>query len=382
MRKLVVSIIVLSIMILSSGCYFEFRSSSTLPTGAPPVTTVTPAAQIVQDTVTPVDPGWKAPAADSSNIALPDIADVVELGYPSVVTINTEQIVNDMFNRNVKQSGAGSGWILDKKGIIVTNNHVVEGANKIVVQFADGRTYEANPSNIFRDPTTDLAIIKVDLANLPQVAVGDSSRLRVGDWVVALGNPLGNGIKAKEGIVSGLKVSISVDQEEESLHDLIETSAAINPGNSGGPLLNMKGEVIGITSAKIAEVGVEGLGYAISINSALPILQELINKGYVTRPFLGVELYTVNDYVAYYNNLPVNRGAVVTVVQPGSPAASAGLRRLDVILKYQNKDISTASELLRELRNSKIGEDVTIKYMRGKNTLTTSARLTTSPPPN
>ncbi len=127
----------------------------------------------------------------------------------------------------------------------------------------------ANPSNIFRDPLTDLAIIKVDLANLPQAAVGDSSRLRVGDWVVAIGNPLGNGIKAKEGTVSGLKVSLSVDQEEESLHDLIETSAAINPGNSGGPLLNMKGEVIGITSAKIAEVGVEGMGYAISINSAL-----------------------------------------------------------------------------------------------------------------
>ena len=126
------------------------------------------------------------------------------------------------------------------------------------------------------------------------------------------------GTKAKEGIVSGLKVSLSLD-EEESLYDLIETSAAINAGNSGGPLLNMKGEVIGITSAKIASVGVEGMGYAISINSALPILQELINKGYITRPFLGVELYTVNDYVAYYNGLAVNRGAIVTTIQPGSP---------------------------------------------------------------
>ena len=377
MRKVVIILIVLSIMILSSGCYFEFRSSSTLPSDTPPIT---PTAQTVQGTVTPIDPSWKSPGISTSSIALPSIADVVEKGNPSVVTITTEQIVNDMFSRQLTQSGAGSGWILDKKGIIVTNNHVVEGASKVVLQFADGRTSEGTSGNVFRDPLTDLAIIKVDLPDLPALSIGDSSRLRVGDWVVGIGNPLGKGIRAKEGTISGLKVSLSLD-EEESLHDLIETSTAINPGNSGGPLLNMKGEVIGITSAKISAVGVEGMGYAISINSALPILQELINKGYVTRPFLGVELYTVNDYVAYYNHLPINRGAVVTVVQPGSPAANAGLRRLDVILKYQNKDIGSASELLRELRNSKIGEEVTITFMRGKNTLTTSAQLTTSPPP-
>lgn len=377
MKRFVAGFIILSIMVLSSGCYFEFRSSSTPPEG---ITPVMPTAQTVQGTVTPIDPSWKSPGISNSSIALPSIADVVEQGNPSVVTISTEQIVNDMFSRQLTQSGAGSGWILDKKGIVVTNNHVVEGASKVILQFSDGRTSEGTSANVFRDPLTDMAIIKVDLANLPALAIGDSSKLRVGDWVVGIGNPLGKGIRAKEGTISGLKVSLSLD-EEESLHDLIETSTAINPGNSGGPLLNMKGEVIGITSAKISAVGVEGMGYAISINSALPILQELISKGYVTRPFLGVELYTVNDYVAYYNRLPVNRGAVVTVVQPGSPAAQAGLRRLDVILKYQNKDISTASELLRELRNSKIGDEVTITYMRGKNALTTSARLTTSPPP-
>ncbi len=377
MKKLVAGLIVLPIMILSSACYFEFRSSSVPPESIKPVT---PMAQAVQGNVTPIDPSWKSPGVSNSSIILPSIADVVEQGNPSVVTISTEQIVNDMFSRQLTQSGAGSGWILDKKGIVVTNNHVVEGASKVILQFSDGRTSEGTSANVFRDPLTDLAIIKVDLANLPALTIGDSAKLRVGDWVVGIGNPLGKGIRAKEGTISGLKVSLSLD-EEESLHDLIETSTAINPGNSGGPLLNMKGEVIGITSAKISAVGVEGMGYAISINSALPILQELISKGYVTRPFLGVELYTVNDYVAYYNRLPINRGAVVTVVQPGSPAAQAGLRRLDVILKYQNKDISTASELLRELRNSKIGDEVTITYMRGKNALTTSARLTTSPPP-
>ena len=198
--------------------------------------------------------------------------------------------------------------------------------------------------------------------------------------MVAIGNPLGKGTKAKEGIVSGLKVSLSLDAEE-SLYDLIETSAAINAGNSGGPLLNMKGEVIGITSAKIASVGVEGMGYAISINSALPILQELINKGYITRPFLGVELFTVNDYVAYYNGLAVNHGAIITTLQPGSPAAKAGMRRLDVIIRYQGKEVNTAPELLRALRSSKIGDEISVTYVRGRNTYTATALLTDSPPP-
>jgi serine protease Do len=357
-------------MLLLSACRVEF---STTPLSAP-------APSPVIQKVTPLDPGWKAPGPAENAPVLPNIADVVEKGYPGVVTISTEQIVNDMFSGAMLQSGAGSGWILDGSGIIVTNNHVVEGARKVVIQFSDGRTSEVTSDRVFRDPLTDLAIIKVDLTGLPTISIGDSGKLRVGDWMVAIGNPLGKGIKAKEGIVSGIKVSLSLD-EDESLYDLIETSAAINAGNSGGPLLNMKGEVIGITSAKIASIGVEGMGYAISINSSLPILQELINKGYVTRPFLGVELYTVNDYVAYYNGLSVKRGAIITTVQPGSPAARAGLRRLDVIIRYQGKEITTAPELLRELRSSKIGEEIKITYFRGKNSYNVTALLTDSPPP-
>jgi serine protease Do len=362
----------LAVTLLFSACRFEF---STTPLSSPAPVILPPIQQ-----VRPLDPGWKSPGPAENSAPLPNIADVVEKGYPGVVTITTELIVNDMFSRTMLQSGAGSGWILDKAGIIVTNNHVIEGASKVVIQFADGRTYEASAAKVFRDPLTDLAIIKVDLPNLPALTIGDSGKLRVGDWLVAIGNPLGKGTKAKEGIVSGLKVSLSLD-EEESMYDLIETSAAINAGNSGGPLLNMKGEVIGITSAKIAKVGVEGMGYAISINSALPILQELINKGYITRPFLGVELFTVNDYVAHYNGLAVNRGAIVTTIQPGSPAAKAGMRRLDVIVKYQGQDVNTAPELLRALRNSKIGDEISMTYVRGRNTYDTTALLTDSPPP-
>lgn len=376
MKKLHAVFILLLLLIMSSACYFEIRSST-----SPDLTR--PANQATQPTATnatPVDPAWKAPTVATDSPALPSIADVVEKAYPGVVTITTEQYVSDIFSRQVTQTGAGSGWVLDKTGIIVTNNHVVEGAAKIMIQFADGRSYEGNSSNVSRDPLTDLAIIKVDLKDLPAATIGNSSSLRVGDWVVAIGNPLGKGIRAKEGTISGIKVSLSMD-EEESLYDLIETSAAINPGNSGGPLLNMKGEVIGITSAKIAEIGVEGMGYAISINSAMPILQELITKGYITRPFMGVELYTMNQSIAYYYGLGVAHGAVVTFVQVGSPAAKAGLRRLDVITKYQGKDITTAPELLRELRNSQIGQEITVTYVRGKTTMTASMQLTDSPPP-
>lgn len=371
MKKIPISLLLLCLVLLSIACTIEIHSSTvSTPKQALPA----------PETVTPLDPDWKSPKAAIDSPALPSIADVVEKTYPSVVTITTEQLVSDIFSRPMTQTGAGSGWILDKNGIIITNNHVVEGANKVALQFADGKTYETTSNNVFTDSVSDLAAIKVDLQNLPALPIGDSSMLRVGDWVVALGNPLGKGIRAKEGTVSGLKVTLSVD-EQESLYDLIETSAAINPGNSGGPLLNMKGEVVGITSAKIAAVGVEGMGYAISINSALPILEELINKGYIARPFLGAGLYTVNEYVAYVNGLAVDHGAVVTYVQPGSPAAKAGLRRLDVILKYQDKDITNAPELSRALLDSSIGDEVTITYARGRATFTTTAQLIKSPPP-
>ena len=211
--------------------------------------------------------------SDQSASVLPSIADVVAAAKPSVVAIDTETTFQ-IFRRSFTQQGVGSGWIINKNGIIVTNNHVIDGAQTITITLADGRTFTVDPNTIAADPSNDLAVIKIDAENLPAVKIGDSSALRVGDWLVAIGNPLGLGVSAKEGIASRLGVSLSL--EGQTLNDLIETSAAINPGNSGGPLVNMKGEVIGITSAKIASVGVEGLGYAISINQALPIIEKLI----------------------------------------------------------------------------------------------------------
>lgn len=328
----------------------------------------------------PIDTGWSLLNPTTESPTLPSIADVVEEVYPSVVAINTEVVTLDIFRTPRTQKGAGSGWIIDKYGIIVTNNHVVEGAKRVTVELSDGRTFEADPKNVHTDQFTDLAVIKIDATNLPAAKVGDSTQLRVGDWVVAIGNPLGQGIRAKEGTVSGLKVFLDVDQGQ-TLDDLIETSAAINPGNSGGPLVNMKGEVIGITSAKVAAVGVEGLGYAISTKTAIPIIQQLIKQGYVIRPWLGVTLYTVDQYVATVNRLPVSKGAVVAYIRPGSPAAEAGLQKLDVITHFKDKEITTAEEVINAIHDSQIGEEVTITFVRGKETKTSSARLIQSPSP-
>ncbi|MDD5094761.1 MAG: trypsin-like peptidase domain-containing protein, partial [Dehalococcoidia bacterium] len=246
--KRVLLVFVAIVLILMVAC--GNGSSEKSPTSTP--TTVAPTPAVSFTATTP---------ASVSTSAVPSLADMVAAVYPSVVTINTESTTYNYFYGQQVQEGAGSGWIYREDGLIVTNNHVVEGAQKVTVGLADGRAFEAEV--IHGDSVADLAIVEIDAKDLPVAKVGDSSSMRVGEWVVAIGNPLGQGLRAKQGIVSGMNVSLSADQGE-SLFDLIETSAAINPGNSGGPLVNMAGEVVGITSAKISAVGVEGMGYAIS----------------------------------------------------------------------------------------------------------------------
>jgi len=311
---------------------------------------------------------------------LPSIADVVAKVKPSVVAITTEVVTFDLFNRPFTQEGAGSGWILDEDGIIVTNNHVVQGAKSITVTLDDGRAFVADIDSVFTDRLSDLAILEIDARGLPALKVGDSAELRVGDWVVAIGNALGRGISAKEGIVSRKGVSIPVSQAQ-ALYDLVETSAAINPGNSGGPLVNLAGEVIGITSAKIATVGVEGMGYAISTGTAIPIIEALVKNGYVVRPWLGVVLHTVDEWIALRYDLAVNKGIFITEVAPGSPAADAGLAAGDIIVSVDGEEIATAEELIRLLHASKIGQSVEITFWRGGVKSTAVAVLAESPPP-
>ncbi|OGO07884.1 MAG: hypothetical protein A2Y92_06175 [Chloroflexi bacterium RBG_13_57_8] len=320
----------------------------------------------------PINPTWLPPTQTGTTEELPTIADVVALVKPAVVAINTQVVSYDIFNRPFTQEGAGSGWIIDENGFVVTNNHVVEGAETITVTTDDGRSFTADVNSVATDPLNDLAVIKIDAQGLPALKTGGPENMRVGDWVIAIGNALGQGIRATEGIISRQDVSLQVDQGQ-TLYDLIETSAAINPGNSGGPLVNLAGEVIGITSAKVADIGVEGMGYAISIKTALPIIQELVNLGFVTRPWLGVGLYTVDVVAVRQLNLSVDKGVLLVEVVAGSPAELAGLQKGDVIVGIGGQDVGAVEELTRVLHASPIGQSLEIKYWRGKEQFTTTA---------
>jgi len=345
-----------------------------------PETPETPPTTTPSAPTTPINPGWTPPPSSNQTAELPSIADVVALVKPSVVAITTEVVSYDFFNRPFTQEGAGSGWVLDEDGIIVTNNHVVAGASVITVTMDDGRTFTADMQSVSTDPLNDLAILKIDARNLPALERGDTSGLRVGDWVIAIGNALGQGIRATEGIVSRKGVSLSVSQGQ-TLYDLLETSAAINPGNSGGPLVNLAGELIGITSAKVAQIGIEGMGYAISIDIATPIVQELINKGYVVRPWLGVSLYTVDQIAIRQLNLALDKGVLLVEVVGGSPAVQAGLKAGDVISSIGGEEVANVQELTRVLHKSKIGQPLEIIFWRGNAKSTVQVTPEESPPP-
>ncbi len=368
------------ILTLSVGCAIPQIEIAPAPAPAP-APSPSPAPTPAQPPE-PINPSWTPPPTTPSantTIALPNLADVVARVKPSVVAITTEVMSFDFFNRPFTEQGAGSGWILDKDGIIVTNNHVVEDASSITVTMDDGSTYTVDQSAVFTDSLNDLAIIKIDAQDLPTVTVGDSSTLRVGEWVVAIGNALGQGIRATEGIISRQGVAIPV-APGQTLYDLVETTAAINPGNSGGPLVNLAGEVIGITSAKIATVGVEGMGYAISTETAIPIIEELITNGYVVRPWLGIVLYTVDQFAVARYELGVESGVLITQVVDGSPADKAGLKPGDVITRFADNEIATAQDMIRAIHLSEIGQKVSVTYWRGKSEHTTEVIPIESPP--
>ncbi len=316
------------------------------------------------------------PVSLSGADELRSVADVVARVKPSVVAISTETTSYDLFNRAWTQQGAGSGWIIREDGWIVTNTHVVEDASRVMVTLDDGRNFEAEV--VHTDPWTDVAVVRIAAEGLPVAAVGDSSLLRVGDAVVAIGNSLGMGISATSGIASALGVSLSASAGQ-TLLELVQTDAAINPGNSGGPLVNAAGQVIGINSIKIAQVGVEGMGYAISMNEALPIIQDLINSGTVNRAWLGVVVYGVNPMVASQYSLTVDSGVLIAEVVEGSPADEAGLEAGDVIVVFGARDIRTTYDFTRSIHGLRIGNHVEVVFWRGNERMSTIATLTARP---
>jgi len=357
-KKYILALVILIAVGLGIGVWALSRSPTSSPTQSDNSTQHT-------------DSDWTFPLESEPATPLPDFPPVVAEVMPSVVSVTTEIVVSDFFGRQSTEYVAGSGILIDDNGHIVTNNHVVEDAQSIYVELADGRIFPANTAGT--DSLSDLAVIKIDAANLTYIYWGDSSLLSVGGWVLAIGNALGEGITATEGIVSRLNVSVNV--EGNTLYGLIQTTAPVNPGNSGGPLVNMAGEVIGITSIKIVASAIEGIGYAISSNEAKPIIENLIRYGHVTYPWLGVSVSTVTPLLAASENLSVNRGALIAEIVADSPAEAAGLRVGDVIIRFGGKEISNVADLVQAIRISEIGEDVEIVFVRGEDTKTTSARL-------
>jgi serine protease Do len=297
---------------------------------------------------------------------------------PAVVSIVVETVGYNWFYQAVPETGAGSGMIISPDGYIVTNNHVVECAQKVTVTLNDGSVFPA--TIVGTDAQTDLAVVKIDASNLAYLHILRNSleQLEVLDSVVAVGNALAlpGGPTWTTGVVSNLGRSI----EEENgvvLDDIIQTDAAINPGNSGGPLLDTAGQVVGINVAIASNA--ENIGFAISTDSVIPIVQSLITEGKVVRPWLGVEVTTVTATIQHYYNLSVNSGALITSVTSGSPANKVGIRAGDVIVKINGEDISTAAELTSAIGSHQIGDQIEIVYYRGSVQKVANAILEESP---
>ena len=363
-KSLVLLVILALFFTLLSGCsYFKLGPSQTsLPT-------ITPS---------PIDSGFTAPAfSDGQPIpTVPDFVSAIATVRPSVVAINITVPALGVIQA-IQEQGSGSGWIIDSRGLIVTNNHVVEGATSISVTLEDGRSYTADL--VRTDPFSDMAVVKINAPGLTAARIGDSNRLRVGDWVAAIGNSLGQGISATKGIVSALDVSVQVSVGQ-SLYNLIQTDAAINPGNSGGPLVNLLGEVVGITSIKVAQVGVEGMGYAISMKEALPIVTDLVKVGYAVRPWMGVSLSTVDQLFVLRYKLATDQGALITGIASGSPAAKAGLQVGDVITKMDSQNVVGVDDVNNFLHGAQIGQQVLVTYYHGNSLNSVSVVLASSPP--
>ena len=256
-----------------------------------------------------------------------------------------------------RQHGNGSGVIIDADGHILTNNHVVERAEDVRVTLTDGREYEARV--VGRDPKTDLAVLQVDVTEpLPVATLGNSDRLRVGDWVMAIGNPFGLSHTVTAGIVSGKGRIIGAGPYD----DFIQTDASINPGNSGGPLFNMRGEVVGINTAMVPHG--RGIGFAIPIDTAKPLIPQMVATGGVTRGYLGVSIQSITPDLAAALKLDGTQGALVGEVMPDSPAARAGLQSGDVITAFDGEPVATSQDLPGMVAAIQVGQDVTVTVRR------------------
>ncbi|WP_448574289.1 HhoA/HhoB/HtrA family serine endopeptidase [Trichothermofontia sp.] len=389
----VIALILLGAGVATAGNYAVTKLMPQTPTA--------PAAPIAESTPRPpaIALGRAgALAASDENF----VSRVVETAGPAVVRIDASRTVTgqvpEMFNDplfrrffgNVPvppsqelQKGIGSGFILDREGHIMTNAHVVDGANQVKVTLKDGRTFDGQV--LGTDPATDVAVIKVTGDNLPTVTLSNSDQIQPGEWAVAIGNPLGLDNTVTVGIISATGRSSGQVGVPDKRVDFIQTDAAINPGNSGGPLLNERGEVIGMNTAIIQ--GAQGLGFAIPINTAQQIAQQLITTGKVEHTYLGIQMVTLTPDVQQEINSNLNSGLsvsessgiLVVKVVPNSPAAQAGLRAGDVIQAVNGQAVKDAAEVQKLVSEKAVGDTLNLAVKRDQQTLNLMAQLGTLP---
>ena len=312
--------------------------------------TAPPATPTPAPTATPMPP----PMA-----GLPSISELVHRIEPAVASISVESVSRGMFF-DFTDEGAGTGIVIREDGYIVTNFHVIQGANEIRVSLSDGSAYDARV--VGRDIISDLAVVKIDAEDLPTVTMGDSDGIKVGDWVVALGNALAlkGGPTVTLGIVSARGRTISTERGD--LYDLIQTDAAINDGNSGGPLINLDGDVVGINTAILRNA--QGIGFAVSSSAAQPIIDSLIAHGRVTRPLIGLSGADITPARADRLGLTAREGIIVTRMTQEGPAYSAGVRVGDVIAKLNGIPTPDMASFLTLLWTFDVGQEIDVEYIR------------------
>ena len=313
--------------------------------------------------------GWEK-ASDARNTPVVRAARAVG---PAVVGITNKAVARDWFNNQFEiEQGVGSGVIFRADGYIVTNNHVIAGAKEIIVSLADGRSVSGEL--IGTDEITDLAVVKIDADNLTAAEFGDSDDIMVGEPAIAIGNPLGLEFQGSvtAGVISALNRTLNLNDRQ---FKLIQTDAAINPGNSGGALVNADGLVIGINSAKLAANGVEGMGFAIPINTVRDIVAELMEKGRVIRPWLGVGVFDKETAARQGYRLNADAGVYVEHVDKDGSAGAAGIRRGDIILEIAGKPVNTVGELRSAVAEQKVGTVIQVKLQRDDDIITVDVTL-------
>jgi S1-C subfamily serine protease len=289
------------------------------------------------------------------------VLEVVEKVTKSVVNINTVRLLHDFYYQVVPVQGMGSGVIIKPEGFIVTNNHVIEGAEKIDATLASGKVLHGKL--VGTCVSDDIAVIKVDGKDLPSAELGNSDELRVGQTVFAIGNPFGlaGGPTVTKGVISAVKRSIR--SERGLIENLVQTDASINPGNSGGPLVDVHGRVVAISTAIVPFA--QGIGFAIPVNSAKRCATEIMTHGQTVRPWLGVSGLTITREVASYYSLPVDKGVLIAEVMPNSPAEEAEVRRGDIIIGFGDKATNSIEDMVKEIQKRKIGEKARVLLLRG-----------------